>query len=176
MVTVPASAAVPEGLTFTVGQITWMSCGGGLTTTVSEETQIQSGMTAASAPTTQMLAPSTRPPLPRYKEKKIDGSDLLRALDRADSKLLEASRLVDGISRQPDQAAPTGFFNSYRPTRVVTHERLGTSLTITSTPSVWSVKLEADPEQGYPCGLNNSASLYSWHIQSLFNKAGWLPK
>jgi len=176
MVTVPASAAVPEGLTFTVGQITWTTCGGGLTATVSRETQIQSGMTVALAPTTQMLAPSTQPPLPRYKGKKIDGSDLLRALDRDDSKLLEASRLVDGISRQPDQAAPTGFFNTYRPTRVVTHERLGMSLMITSTPSGRSVMLEADPEQGYPCGPNNSASLYSRHIQSLFNEAGWLPK
>jgi len=176
MVIVPASVAVPEGLTFTVGQITWMTRGGGLTTTVSEGTQIQSGMTAASAPTTRMLAPSTRPPLPRYKGKRVDDSDLLRGLDRADSKLREASQLVDGISRQPDQAAPTDSSNSYRPTRVVTHEQLGTSLTITSTPSGWSVKIKADPEEGYPCGLNNSASLYSWHIQSLFNEAGWLPK
>jgi len=176
MVIVPASAAVPEGLTFTVGQIPWTTRGGGLTATVSEETQIQSGTTAASAPTTQTLAPSTRPPLLRYKGKKIDGSDLFRALDRADLKLLEAFRLVDGISRQPDQAAPTDFFNSYRPTRVVTHERLGMSLTITSTPSGQYVKLEADLDQGYPYGLNNSAVLYSRHIQSLFNEAGWLPK
>jgi len=77
MVIIPASAAMPEGLTFTVGQITWTTHGGSLTTTVSEGTQIQSGMTVASAPTTQMLAPSTRPPLPHYKGKKIDGSDLL---------------------------------------------------------------------------------------------------
>ena len=166
MVIILASAAVPEGLTFTVGQITWTTHGGGLTTTVSEGTQIQSGMTAASAPTTWMLAPSTRAPLPRYKGKKVDG----------DSKLLEASQLVDGISHQSDQAAPTDFSNSYRPTRVVTHEQLGTSLTITSTPSGRSVKIEADPEEGYPCSLNNSASLYSRHIQSLFNEAGWLPK
>jgi len=176
MVIVPASAAVPKGLTFTVSQITWTTRGGGLMTTISEETQIQSGMTIASAPTTRTLAPSTRPQLPHYKGKKIDGSDLLRALDRADLKLLEASRLVDGISRQPDQAAPTDFFNSYRPTRVITHERLGTSLTITSSPSGRSVKLEANPEQDYPYGLNNSAVLYSRHIQSLFDEAGWLPK
>jgi len=38
MVIVPASVAVPEGLTFTVGQITWTTHGGGLTTTASEET------------------------------------------------------------------------------------------------------------------------------------------
>jgi len=174
MVTIPASAAVPEGLTFTVGQITWTTRGGGLMTMVSEGTQIQSGIT--SAPTTWAMAPSARPPLPLYKGKKIDCSDLLQALDRADSKLLEASRLVDGILRQPDQAAPMDFFRSHWPTRVVTHERLGTSLTITSTPSGRSVKLKANPEEDYPCGLNNSASLYSRHIQSLFNKAGWLPK
>jgi len=39
MVIIPASAAMPEGLTFTVGQITWTTHGGGLTTTA-EETQI----------------------------------------------------------------------------------------------------------------------------------------
>jgi len=174
MVIVPASAAVPEGLTFIVGQITWTTRGGGLTTMVSEGTQIQSGIT--SAPTTRMLAPSTRPPLPRYKGKKIDCSDLLQALDHANSKLLEASQLVDGISRQPDQAALADSFNSHRPTLVITHEQLGTSLTITSTPSGRSVKLEANPEEDYPCGLNNSASLYSRHVQSLFNNVGWLPK
>ena len=155
MVIVPASATVPEGLTFTVGQITWTTRGGGFTTTVSEGTQIQSGMT--SAPTTRMTAPSARPPLPLYKGKKIDCSDLLQVLDRADSKLLEASQLVDGILRQPDRAALTDFFKSHRPTRVVTHERLGTSLTITSTPSGRSVELKANPEEDYPCGLNNSA-------------------
>jgi len=111
MVIVPAYTAVPEGLTFTVGQITWTTHGSGLTIAVADGTQIQSGMTTALAPTTRTLAPSTRPPLPRYEGKKIDGSDLLRALDRADFKLLEAS--------QPDQAAPMDSPNSYWPTRVV---------------------------------------------------------
>jgi len=174
MVIVAASAAVPKGLTLTVDQITWTTHGDGLTTTASEETQIRSGITAASAPTT--LTPSTRPPLPRYRRKKVDGSDLFRALDRADLKLLKASRLMDGISRQSDQVVPTDFFNSCRPTRVVTHERLGTSLPITSTPSGRSIELKADLDQGSPYGLNNSAIHYSQHIQSLFNEAGWLPK
>jgi len=40
MVIAPPSAAVPKGLTFTVGQITWTTLGGGLTTTFSEGTQI----------------------------------------------------------------------------------------------------------------------------------------
>ena len=174
MVIVPASAAVPEGLTFTVGQITWTTHGGDLTTTASEETQIRSGTTTALAPTT--LTSSNRPSLPRYKGKKVDGSDIFRALDRADLKLLEASRLVDGISCQSGQAAPTDFFNSCRPTRVVTHERLGTSLTITSTPSGRSVGLKADLDQDSLYRLDNSAVHYSWHIQSLFNGADWLPK
>jgi len=38
MVIVPASAAVAEGLTFTVGLITWTTHGGGSVTTTSEET------------------------------------------------------------------------------------------------------------------------------------------
>ena len=174
MVIVPASAAVPEGLTFTVGQITWTTHGGGLTTTTSEETQIRSGTTAASTPIT--LTPSTRPPLPRYRGKKVDDSDLFRALDRADLRLLEASQLVDGISRRSDQVALTDSFDSCRPTRVVTHEQLGTSLTITTTPTGRSVKLKAAPDQSSPYGLNNSADHYSRHIQSLFNRAGWSPR
>jgi len=89
MVIVSASAAVPEGLTFTVGQIMWMTHGDGLTTTTSEETQIRSGTTAASILITP--TPSTRPPLPRNRGKKVDDSDLFRALDRADLRLLEAS-------------------------------------------------------------------------------------
>jgi len=174
MIIVPASAGMPEGLTFTVGQTTWTTHGGGLTTTTLEETQIRSGMTVASTPIT--LTPSTRPPLPRYKGKKVDGADLFQALDRADLRLLEASQLVDGISRQSDQVAPMDYFDSCRPTCVVTHERLGTSLTITSTPTGRSVELKADPDQSPPYRLNNSAVYYSRHIQSLFNRAGWLPK
>ena len=171
MVTIPASATVPEGLTFTVGQITWTTCSGGFATTVPKEIQIQSEITPS--PTTRMTAPSSRPPFPLYKGKEIDCSDLLQALDRADSKLLEVSQLIDGVLRRPDQDARADFSKSRRPTRVATHERLGTSLTITSTPSGRTVKLK---EEDYPCGLNNSASLYSRHIQSLFNKVGWLPK
>ena len=58
MVIIPAFVAVPEGLTFTVGQITSTTRGGGLAATVSEETQIQSRKTAALALTTQTLAPA----------------------------------------------------------------------------------------------------------------------
>ena len=170
IVIVPASAAVPEGLTFIVGQITWTTHGSSLTTTTLEETHIRFGTTAASIPITP--TPSTRPLLHRYRGKKVDDSDLFRALDHANLRLLEASRLVDGISRQSDQVVPIDSFDSYRPTRVITHEQLGTSLTITSTPTGRSVELKADPDQSPPYGLNNSADHYSRHIQFLFNRPG----
>ena len=123
-----------------------------------------------------MLTPSTRPPLPRYKGKKVDDLDLFRALDCVDLRLLEASKLVDWNSCQYGQAASTNSFNSYRPTRVITYEQLGTSLTITSTPTGRSVKLKTAQEQSPPYGLNNSAYHYSRHTQSLFNRAGWSPR
>jgi hypothetical protein len=170
MVIVPASTAVAEGLTFSVGQITWMTRGGGLATMTSEETQIQSGAAEASTPITP--TPSTRPPLPCYKAKRVDNSDLLQALDRADLRLIEASKLLDLISRKPDQAASTNLFDSCRPTRVTTHEQLETSLTITSTPTGRSVKLKTAQDQNCPYGLNNSADHYSRHTQSLFSRAG----
>jgi len=40
MVIIHVSAAVAEGLTFTVGQITWTTHAGGLTTMTLEENQI----------------------------------------------------------------------------------------------------------------------------------------
>jgi len=145
MVIVPVSADVADGLTLTVGQITWTTCGDGLMTTTSEESQIQSG--AAEASTSITPTPRTRPPLPHYKAKQVENSDLLQSLDRADLKLLEASNLVDSISRKSDQAASTNFFDSRRPTRVTTHEQLEASLTITSNPTGRSVKLKtASPD------------------------------
>ena len=113
---------------------------------------------------------------PSLQGKKVDDSDFFRALDHADLRLLEASQLVDGISRQSDQAASTDSFDSCRPTRVITHELLGTSLTITSTPTGRSVKPKTAPDQIPPFGLNNSADHYSRHTQSLFNRAGWSPR
>ena len=113
MVIIPASAAVADGLTFTVGQITWTTHDGGLTTTTLEETQIQSGaaeLMVPITPTTITTTPRARPPLPRYKGKWVDNSNLLEAIDRADHKLLEASNLVDSISCMPDQAPVSNFF------------------------------------------------------------------
>ena len=144
MVIVPTSAAMPEGLTFTIRQITWTTHGGGLTTTTLEATQIQPGAAEGSTPITP--TPRTRPLLPRYRAKRVDNSDLLQALDRVNHKLFEASNLVDSIPRWTDQAATTNFFDSRRPTRVSTHERLETSLTITSTTAGRTVKFKTAPQ------------------------------
>ena len=61
MVIIPASATVARGLTFTVGQITWMTHDGGLTTTTLEETQIQSG----AAEVVILITPTTVTTTPR---------------------------------------------------------------------------------------------------------------
>ena len=164
MVIVPASAVVADGLTFTVVQITWTTRGGGLTTTTSG---------TAEASTLITPTPRSRPPLPRYRAKRVDNSDLLEALDRADHKLLEASNLVDSFLRKPDQAATTNFFDSRRSTCVTTHEQLETSLMITSTPTGRTVKLKtASPDQNFPYGLSNAANQFLRHTQSLFGKSG----
>ena len=174
MVIIPASAAVAEGLTFTVGQITWTTRGGDLTTMTPEETQVQSGTSEALALITP--APRTRLPLPRYRAKRVDNLDLLQALDRVEHKLLEASNLVDSISCKPDQATTSNFFDSRRPTRVSTHERLEMSLTITSTTAGRAVKFKTvSPDQNFPHGLNNAADQFSRHTNSLFGKMGLLP-
>ena len=176
MVIIPASAVVAGGLTFTVDQITWTTHDGGLTTTTLEETQIQSGATEAMVsiiPTTIAMTPRAGPPLPHYKGKRVDNLDLLEALDRSDHKLLEASNMVDSISRKPDQAPTSNFFNSHRPTRVTTHERLGTSLLIIATTAGRNVKSNtASPDQSFPHGLSNVVVWFSRHTESLFGNMG----
>jgi len=176
MVIVPASAAVAEGLTITVGQITWTTHADGPTTTTLEETQIRSETAAVVIPitlTTTTTTLKTRPPLPRYKGKRVDSSDLLEAIDRADHKLLEASNLVDSILCKNDQAPASNFFDSHRPTRANTHERLGTSLTVTTTLDGRTVKLKtASPDKNLPHDLSNAADQVSRHTRSLFRKMG----
>jgi len=80
---------------------------GGFTTTTLEENQIRSEtaeVVVLITPTTTTTTPTTRPPLPRYKGKQIDNSDLLEAIDHANHKLLEVSDLVDSISCQTARA------------------------------------------------------------------------
>ena len=104
MVIIPGSMATPNDLTFTIGQITWTTGFDDFIAMTTEEARIQSASTTASpasatAPTTVDLAlatpasslatPTTRRPLPRYKGRKIDNTDLLDSIDRVGTKLAE---------------------------------------------------------------------------------------
>jgi len=85
--------------------------------------------TLATSPTT----PTTRPPLPCYNGRRIDNSDLFEAIDHADHKLFETFDLVNSISGQTTWLTPSDCCGSSWSTRVITHERLGTGLTIIVT-------------------------------------------
>ena len=96
MVIIPGSMAMPNGLTFIVGQITWTTGSDDFIAMTTEEAQIQSASTTASpalatAPTTVDLAlatpasssamPTTRRSLPCYKGRQIDNANLLDSID-----------------------------------------------------------------------------------------------
>ena len=81
MVIIPGSRATPNGLTFTIGQITWTTGSDDLIAMITEEPRIQSASTTASPASAMastmvdlapaMLAsssatPTTRRSLPRY--------------------------------------------------------------------------------------------------------------
>jgi hypothetical protein len=57
----------------------------------------------AMAPTTSAMAPTMptiRRPLPRYKGRAIDNSDLIEAIDQVSHKLSQTLTLVDSIQNQ----------------------------------------------------------------------------
>ena len=112
MVIIPRSMATPNGLTFTISQITWTTGFDDFIAMTTKEARIQSASTTASptsamAPTTLDLAPATpasssatpttRRPLPRYKGRQIDNTDLLDSIDRVGTKLAETLALVSTI-------------------------------------------------------------------------------
>jgi hypothetical protein len=91
---------VAHSLSFIVGQITWTTGVNSFTATTTEEVQIRSALTtssSATAPTTLIAAPTTlatapttpttRQPLPRYKGRVIDNTDLIEAIDQVGHKL-----------------------------------------------------------------------------------------
>jgi hypothetical protein len=113
MVIIPDSVAMADGLSFTIGQITWTTSVNSFTTTAMEEAQIRSVLTTSSstmtsttlatAPTTLAMAlttPTTHRPLPRYKGRMIDNTDLIEAIDQVGHKLSQTLTLVDSIQNQ----------------------------------------------------------------------------
>ena len=133
--------------------------------------------TTTSTPTTLSAAPTTHPPLPRYKGKRVNNSDLLEAIDRANHKLSEASGLVNSISGQVTLMTSPDFHESTRPTRATTHERLGTSLTITATLEGRTVRSRTTfPKGSFPHGLNNAADQVSRYTRQLFGRIDLPPQ
>jgi hypothetical protein len=114
MVIIPDSTVVVDGLSFTIGQITWTTGINSFTTTTMEEAQIRSASTTSSlatalttlatalttpamalttlatTPTTPEMAlttPTTRRPLPCYNGTMINNTDLIEAIDQVGHKL-----------------------------------------------------------------------------------------
>jgi hypothetical protein len=113
MVIIADSTAMADGLSFTVGQITWTTGVNSFTATTTEEAQIRSASTTSSsatalttlptAPTTLAMAPTTpttRRPLPCYKGRVINNTDLIEAINQVGHKLSQTLTLVDLIQNQ----------------------------------------------------------------------------
>ena len=133
--------------------------------------------TTTSTPTTLSATPTTRPPLPCYKGKQVDDSDLLEAIDRANHKLFEASGLVNSILGQVILLGSLDFRESTRPTRATTRERLGTSLAITATPKGRTIRFRITSLNGsFPHGLGNTADQVSCYTRQLFRRMDLSPQ
>jgi hypothetical protein len=106
MVILPDSASMVDGLSFTVGQITWTTGVNSFNATTTKEAQIRSASTTSSSamapttPTTAPTTPTTHRPLSRYKERVIDNTDLIEAIDQVGHKLSQTLTLVDSIQNQ----------------------------------------------------------------------------
>ena len=170
MVIILGSMATPNGLTFTIGWITWTTGSDDFIAMTLEEVRVQSAPTTASpasamAPTTVDLAPTTvdltpttpasssatsttRRPLSRYKRRQIDNTDLLDSIDRVGTKLAETLALVSLIKSQPNEQVTMTHNRSTRPARASHPARLGTDLMVTSTPEGRSVHCWPAPTTG----------------------------
>jgi hypothetical protein len=113
MVIISDSTTMVDGVSFIAGQITWTTGVNSFTATTTKEAQIRYASIASSsatAPTTLTMAPTTpataptmpttRRPLPRYKGRMIDNTDLIEAIDHVGYKLSQTLTLVDSIQTQ----------------------------------------------------------------------------
>ena len=163
MVIIPGSMATPNGLTFTIGQITWTTGSDNFIAMTTEEAQIQYASTTASsasamAPTTPDLAPATptsssatsttRRSLPRYKGRQIDNTDLLDSIDRVGTKLTETLALVSSIQSGPNEQVTASHNRSTRPAWASRPARLGMDLMVMSIPEGCSVHRRSTPATG----------------------------
>ena len=220
MVIISGSMATPNGLTFTVGQITWTTGSDDSIAMTTEEAWIQFASTTTSpalattlttvntapttvntapttvntapttmdlapttghlAPTTPTATPTTRHPLPRYRGKQIDNTDLLDSVDRVGIQLAETLALVSTIQIQPNEQVTALHNRSIRPARTSRPVRLGTDLVVVSTPEgrfahrrpaiatglrLCEYEAPTENHQVQPYGLQNAASSYAYNLR-----------
>ena len=72
---------------------------------------------APTTPASSSATPTTRRPLPRYKGKQIDNTDLLDSIDRVGTKLAETLALVSSIQSGPNEQVTASHNRSTRPAR-----------------------------------------------------------
>ena len=89
---------------------------------------------ALTTPASSSATPTTRRPLPRYKGRQIDNTDLLDSIDRVSAKLAETLALVSTIQSQPNEQVTAPHNRSTRPARASHPARLGMDLVVISTP------------------------------------------
>jgi hypothetical protein len=161
MVIIPDFTVVADGLSFTVGQITWTTGVNNFTATATEEAQIRSALTTSSsataqitlatAPTTPAMAPTTpttRRPLPCYKGRMIDNTDLIEAIDQVSHNLSQTLTLVDSIQNQSTEQVLLHHNRSTRSVSIHRPTRLDTDLVVTTTPKGRTVRFHPVPTPG----------------------------
>jgi hypothetical protein len=135
---------------------------------------VTASTTLAMAPTT----PTTRRPLPRYKGRTIDNTNLIEAIDQVGHKLSQTLTLVDSIQNLSTEQVPLHHNRSTRPVRARRPTRLDTDLVVTATPKGLTVRLRPVPTPGlrllmedcqaFLYGLENVASEYTYCTPHLF--------
>jgi hypothetical protein len=191
MVIIPDSAAGVDGLTFTVGQITWTTGVNSFTIAATKVVQIQSASTTSSSATalttlattltTPAMAPTmptTRQPLPRYQGRTIDNTDLIEAIDQVGHNLSQTLTLVDSIQNQSTEQVSLHHNRSTQPVQVHRPTRLDIDLVVTATPKGCMVRLCPVPTPGlrllmedcqaFPYGLENATFEYAYHTPHMF--------
>ena len=103
---------------------------------------------APTTPASSSATPTTRRPLPRYKGRQIDNTDLLDYIDRVGTKLAETLALVSSIQSQPNKQVTTTHNRSTRLARASHPARLSKDLVVTSTPEGPSVRRRPAPPTG----------------------------
>jgi hypothetical protein len=134
--------------------------------------------TALTTPTTALTTPTTRQPLPRYKGRTIDNTDLIKAIDQVGHKLSQTLTLVDSIQNQSTEQVLLHHNRSTRPVRAHRPTRLDTDLVVTATPKGCMVCLRLVPTPGlrlltedcqaFPYGLENADFEYAYRTPHLF--------